>query len=109
MTVEAKKKLTINYRMEPGCLGPTGETLIQKYCEFAQLKMDKVDSTFITWVIEPRFDKSLPEVQYSINGRFLTNHMVKRYLDFFEQDMDEFEEHYNDELMHLIEEFLDRG
>ena len=109
MTIEAKKKLNINYRMEPGCLGPTGDTLIEQFCQFAQKKMDKVDSEFITWVIEPRFDKSLPVVQYSINGKQLKAHMVKRYLAFFEQDMDEFEEHFNEELMHHIEEYLERS
>jgi len=108
MNLAEEKKLTVFYKMEPGCLGPQGETMIEQYCRYAQEKIEGLDENFVNWVIEPRFDKKLPEVQYKVNGKELISSMVERYLAVFGRDLDEFEESFNQKLTEMIEEFLDR-
>jgi len=100
------KKLTVFYKMEPGCLGPDGISLIEDYCSFAQRNIEQFDYSFVNWVIEPRYDKSLPEIQYKINGRELLPDMVERYLAVFDRNLDEFEDSFNEKLTELIEHFL---
>lgn len=106
--IPSEKKLTIVYKMEPGCLGPAGPELIEEYCHFAQQKIETIDSNFVNWMIQPRFDKSLPEIQYLINGKELKPAMVKKYLALFDREIDNFEEQYNDKLMDYIDQFLNR-
>ncbi len=102
------RKLTVIYKMEPGCLGPTGASLIENYCQFAQQQIDHLDQDFINWVIEPRFDKTVAEIQYRINGKELLPSMVEKYLAVFDRSLDEFEENYNDKLMGYIDQFMQR-
>lgn len=103
------KKLTVIYKMEPGCLGPEGTSLIEDYCQFAQKRIAKLDQDFINWVIEPRFNKTLAEIEYRVNGKQLHPAMVQKYLAIFERNLSEFEELYNDKLMGYIDQFLNRG
>ena len=106
--IPSEKKLTVFYKMEPGCLGPKGKSLIEDYCQFAQQQIECLDSEFVNWVIEPRFDKTLAEIQYKINGKELAPAMVERYLALFERNIDDFEEGFNDKLMGYIDLFLNR-
>jgi len=109
MNLPDQKKLTVFYKMEPGCLGPDGVSLIEAYCQFAQTRLEKLDDSFVIWVVEPRYDKSLPEVQYKINGRELISNMAERYLAAFDRELDEFEDSFNKILTEAIEEFVCRG
>ncbi len=83
LPLPCNKKLTVIYKMEPGCLGPNGPLLIEAYCQFAQSRIANLDQDFVSWVIEPRFDKSLAEIQYRVNGRQLHPAMVEKYLSVF--------------------------
>ena len=61
-----EKKLHIIFRVEPGCLGPQGDTHVEKFCEFAQQEFNTIDPELIHWDIIPRFDKSLDEINKTV-------------------------------------------
>ena len=98
------KKLTVVVRVEPGCLGPDGNGLVEEFCSVAHIEFEPMDSDFISWEVVPRFDKSLPEIQYKI----LTRDQAEKYLDFFNKNLNEFEEHANEKLAILIDQHLGR-
>jgi hypothetical protein len=62
----------------------------------------------VRWVITPRYDKSLPETEYKTNNKRLTHDKVKIYLSVFGKNPDEFEEHLQDKLSVLIDQYLGR-
>ena len=100
------KKLTVIFRIEPGCLGPEGESHIDEFCGFAQKKVELIDADFVHWVLTPRKDKSLPEMQYQVSDKVLSHDQAGRYLDVFKKSLDEFEEHLHDGVTHLIDQYL---
>lgn len=102
------KKLTIVFRVEPGCLGPDGHSQVEDFCFFAQKEFEQLDSDFIHWEITPRFDKSLPEMQYQINNKKLTHDKAEKYLSLFNKGLDEFEAHLHNTLASQIDKFLGR-
>ena len=100
------KKLSVVIRVEPGCLGPDGINHVEDFCRVAQLEFEAIDSDFVNWDVVPRFDKSLPEIQYKAANKMLTHDQVTKYLEFFNKKSDEFEEHANEKLAILIEQHL---
>ncbi len=66
------KRLTIQIRIEPGCLGPDGKAHIDTFCAAANriLRRHRTPSG-CSWVLLPRHDKQLPEQAYFIDGRTL--------------------------------------
>ncbi len=106
-TVTNDKKLNVIYRVEPGCLGPTGAELVEDFCRFAQSRFDTQDTDIVVWNITPRFDKSLPELQYSITRKLLTREHAGKYLSLFNQPIDDFEAHVEELLVEFIDEFMD--
>lgn len=101
-----EQKLTVVCRVEPGCLGPEGKNHISEFCSMAQKQVESIDSDFVHWVLVPRSDKSLAEMQYQINNKNLTHDKAARYLEKFKKNLDEFEEHLHVKLAHLIDEYL---
>ncbi len=101
-----EKKLTVLSRIEPGCLGPDGVDHIESFCRFANQELKKVDSNFVKWLPLPRYDKSLPEMQYSVNSKQLSRDKAAKYLSHFNSELDDFEEHFHDKVSLLINEFL---
>lgn len=106
-TLEEDKKLTVTYRVEPGCLGPKGKDLVEDFCSFAQTKFEANDAEFALWNITPRFDKSLPEIQYQIKNKLLSLEQASRYMTMFETDIKPFEEHLEELLVEFIDEFME--
>ncbi|GAA0855806.1 hypothetical protein [Aliiglaciecola litoralis] len=102
------KKLTVTFRVEPGCLGPDGADHIEGFCKHAKQVVASLDSDFVRWVIVPRYDKSLDETEYRTNGKRLDYDKAALYLNVFGKDLDEFEEHLQDSLSDLIDEYLGR-
>lgn len=100
------KKLTVIFRIEPGCLGPDGESHIDDFCNFAQKEVESIDADFVHWILTPRKDKNLPEMQYQVSNKILTHDKADRYLDVFEKSLDEFEAHLHDGVTHLIDQYL---
>lgn len=102
------QKITITFRVEPGSLGPTGKDHIEAYCDKAQQHFKTVDADFVHWQIIPRYDKSLPELQYSLINKTLNSSQAEKYLNLFGKCINEFEEHLEENISQLIEDFLDR-
>lgn len=105
---DAPKKLTVTFRVEPGCLGPEGSKHVAPFCQAALLELGKVHDHFIDWEVVPRLDKATPEMDYSIQGKRLTREQASRYLTLFDQDIDAFEAVIFDALPVLIDDFFGR-
>lgn len=99
------KKLNVLFRVEPGCLGPDGINHIEKFCKYAALHMD---ASYIRWVITPRYDKSLPEIEYRIGNKLINQQRAQQYLTVLDNSMEDFEEVLQEKLAELIDEFLGR-
>jgi len=100
------RKLTVIIRVEPACLGPNGYDHIEKFCSVTQIKIEPIDSAFINWEIVPRFDKSLPEIQYKVTNKILTHEQAAKYLALFSKRLDAFEGYLNEKLAILIDQHL---
>jgi len=102
------KKLTDLFRVEAGLLGPKGDEHVEAFSKFAENELMSLDSDYIHWEIVPRYDKSIPEMEYMINGKRLSHDKAAKYLEVFGQDLDEFELHLAKNLTRLVDEFLGR-
>jgi hypothetical protein len=106
MELADDKKLHLLYRVEPGCLGPTGAETIERFCEYANQQITPV--YFAGYHFVPRFDKTKPERQYSINQKLLSAVQTQAYLGHFKTSIDDFEEQLDELLTEAIERFLNR-
>lgn len=97
------KKLNVTFRVESGCLGPEGDSLIDEFCNFAQQEVETLNADFVNWEIVPRHDKSLPEMEYKISNKKLSHDKAERYLELFEKELNEFEEHLHEKIAILID------
>lgn len=107
-TLPDNKKLTVTFRVEPGCLGPKGADLVEGFCEYADKNFKTIESSFVNWQIIPRFDKTLEEIQYQVNNKTLTQDKVIKYLSMFDSNFDDFEEKMHDTLADQIDQYLNR-
>lgn len=105
-TVPAEKQLTVIARVEPGSLGPDGLDKIEDFCRHANQNMVSVGQRYTRWRIIPRYDKTLPEMEYYIQHKKLNNFQVTKYLSFFQTSLDEFEEKFYAHLTIVIERYL---
>ncbi len=106
LPLPAEKKLTVLFRLEPGCLGPDGIDHIDKFCQQAQIEFSTLYSDFVQWEIVPRNDKSLPEMQYKINNKKLSHDKAEKYLLLFDQKLNDFEEQLHKNLAVFIDKYL---
>ncbi len=106
--ISTDKILRVQFRLEPGCLGPDGANLIDAFCQFAQQEINSFNAEFIVWEVTPRVNKTQPEIQYRLNGKGLDTNQASRYLKLLGQDLSSFEEQLNDKLVIMIEKFFDR-
>ncbi|BCE01822.1 hypothetical protein [Marinicellulosiphila megalodicopiae] len=102
------KKLSVLYRLEPGCLGPQGKGLIDEFCNFAHTQLDSLESHAIALNIIPRHDKTLNEMQCILAGNNISHTQAKKYLNLLKIDLDEFENNLDDKLETLITEFMNK-
>lgn len=103
--LDNNKKLEISYRVEGGCLGPTGHTHIDKFCEYAQENIQTTSSNFVNLSIIPRHDKSLPEMQFCVLSKKISHAQAEKYLSYFGQNLDKIECELSDQLTGLIETY----
>ena len=75
------------------------------FCQQAPQRLTDIDNAFIGWQIVPRFDKTLPELEYRVNGKGLTRLQAHRYLQALGQDLDQVEELLVDQIDQLIDLF----
>ncbi len=100
------KKLHVQFRLEPGCLGPQGLKHVDAFCLLAQKKLETKNDHFVKWEIIPRLDKSSPEITYKIKGKRLGIQQVSKYLKVFNQELSSFEDSLNDDIALLINLYL---
>lgn len=103
-----EKKLTVVIRLEAGCLGPDGEDHVEEFCHYAQKEVESIDSDFVHWEIMPRPDKDDAETEYRISNKNLSHDKAAKYLELFNRNLDEFEEHVHDKLIMLIEGYMEQ-
>lgn len=65
-------KLTLVFRIEPGCLGPDGKDYIEEFCLLVQKAFEQTHQRTVVLEIIPRFDKQLPETEYRLGERGLS-------------------------------------
>lgn len=104
----AHQKLMLTFRVEPGCLGPDGVDHVEGFCAYAKNAVAALDAGFVSWNIVPRHDKLLAETEYRINGKGLNEQQAALYLKACGKELDVFEEHLQDRLAELIDEYLGR-
>ena len=102
------KKLTLLYRLEPGCLGPSGKEYIEEFCRYAQEKFATLHADILQCEIVPRHDKSLAEIQYKLKDRLLAQDKVAKYLSAFNRNIEEIEDQINSILVDLINQYMSR-
>lgn len=100
------KKLSVIYRIEPGCLGPKGESIVSSFCTFAQKEIQTLSSNYIGLNIVPRNDKALPEMEYSATGKKLSNSQADKYLSMLGKNLDDFEYELSTKMAALINEYM---
>ena len=108
MQVAENKKITVIFRIEPGCLGPQGNSHVEKFCEQAKRVFMQRNTAFANWMIVPRYDKNLPELDYMLAQRPLSREHAARLLDFFGQDIEQFEMEAVDLLPEMIDQYFGR-
>ena len=106
-TVPPEKQLTVIARVEPGSLGPDGMDKIEDFCRYANHNMVSDGQRYTRWQIIPRYDKTLPEMEYYIQHKKLNNFQVSKYFGFFQSALEVFEEDFYSHLTNLIEHYLD--
>lgn len=102
------KKLLVMCRIEPGCLGPQGTDYVEEFCVFAKQKLKDHHGHCLRWGVKPRYDKSLPEMEFQIQKSTVSRENAAKYMDSFNIDIDAFEEELEESLADLVDVFFDR-
>ncbi|WP_417760718.1 hypothetical protein [Shewanella sp.] len=100
--------ITVLYRVEPGCLGPAGMDYIEAFCAYAQTEFEKLAYDAMNWSIAPRYDKTLPEIQYQLAGKSLSKTQATLYFTKKGLELERFEELLELKIADLIEKHLGR-
>lgn len=108
MHIPEQKKMTAIFRIEPGCLGPEGASHVEDFCQKAHQAFSGIHSGFLNWKVVPRYDKTLPELDFALRERPMSREHAKRYFELFEIDVDEFEETTFGKLPEMIDAFFGR-
>ncbi|WP_026375833.1 hypothetical protein [Aestuariibacter salexigens] len=102
------KKLTVLFRIEPGCLGPQGKDYVEEFCVFARTELKSFESGILRWVIKPRYDKSLPEIEYALSNETVDRQKADAFFSDFDKSIANFESTLDDKLADLVEQFFER-
>jgi|TARA_B110000008_G_scaffold163683_1_gene164021 hypothetical protein len=100
------KKLSITFRVEPGCLGPQGARLITDFCDMARPEFKMLAADYVIWDIVPRSDKTLPEIQYSLLEKRISASQAEQYLALFDRHLEDLESDFDDRLEALINQYM---
>ncbi len=99
-------KLTVVVRVEPGSLGPDGQDLVEGYCEVANQSFSKIHPELIEWQVVPRFDKTLPEMEFSLNSKKLNAEQTNKMLSLIGYDEEKLEVDTMSHIANLIDKYL---
>lgn len=108
LPLDAEHQLCVLSRVEPGCLGPDGDVLVEDFCLFAQTEFDLFKRDFCRVSLVARFDKKLPELQYSVNGKLLDERKARQFLHLLGVEFDDLEHELHSQLARLIDRYLGR-
>ena len=100
------KRLTIQIRIEPGCLGPDGKAHIDTFCAAASRIFAAIEPERVSWVLLPRHVKLLPEQAYFIDGRTLSEAQANLLLQRMGLTLTTLQEHSDAVLAQLVERYL---
>ncbi|WP_394129957.1 hypothetical protein [Shewanella maritima] len=103
-----EKRLTIIYRLEPGCLGPDGVDHILPFCQLINTALRKKEHPYVCWQVVARHDKSLPETQYFVAGKLLSQPQAQVYLAKAEQSLGDTVEQFEEMLTQFINHYIAR-
>lgn len=106
--IPENRKMRAIFRMEPGSLGPDGSDHVDEFCTFAQLQLQACASAHIILSIVPRHDKNLAEMEYQIASKKLPRSKAGQYLNFFGENLSDFEEQLEDGLDAIIDQYFGR-
>ncbi|GAA0286578.1 hypothetical protein [Psychrosphaera haliotis] len=99
-------KLSVLVRVEPGSLGPDGLDHVEGYCVVANKYFQKLYPQLIEWQIVPRYDKSLPEIDFCLNKKRLTLEQTNKMLELIDQNEEDFESETMEHISNLIDKYL---
>ena len=100
------KILFVTCRIEAGCLGPKGNEYIVDFCTYAQSELRTFASDHMNLNVEPRNDKTLPEMQYTLADKRISHLQAKKYLARFDKIPEGFDDNFSDKLETLITEYM---
>ena len=106
MTQPTSPRLTIQIRLEPGCLGPDGKHHIDTFCTAASRVFAAIEPERVDWVLIPRHDKQLPEQEFLIDGRKLTEEQASLFLRRLGRELGEVQETLDSVLAQLVERYF---
>ncbi|ENC6419586.1 MULTISPECIES: hypothetical protein [Aeromonas] len=106
MTTPIEKKLTIQIRVEPGCLGPDGKEHIETFCAAAAKIFAAVEPELVSWVLIPRYDKQLPEQEFFLNDLKLSEEQASLFLRRFGRELGEVQDRLDSVLAQLVERYF---
>jgi hypothetical protein len=101
-----ENKLNILIRVEPGSLGPDGLDHVEPFCDVAKRYYSRLYTELVDWDVLPRYDKTLPEMEFTINGRPLTSQQTEKMLQLVNKDEEQIEMEVMDHLAKLIDKYL---
>ena len=100
------KKLTIQIRVEPGCLGPDGKEHIETFCVAAAKIFEAVEPELVSWVLIPRYDKKLPAQEFFLNDLKLSEEQASLFLRRFGRELGEVQDQLDSVLAQLVERYF---
>ena len=102
-------RLTVTFRIEPGCLGPQGADHVIEFCNMAQLSFSKIEEELIHWEIIPRFDKSLDEIEFKLGNKILNLSQTQKYFNVINKSLNDTEDLLHNKIADLIDEFMQQS
>lgn len=100
-------KLTLLFRVEPGCLGPDGKQHIEPFCTLAMQVFARLEPDRVTWQIVPRFDKHLEELEFHLVTRRLSEEQASQYLASTGCELSVLRERIDETLSMLVTRYMD--
>ncbi|MCS3459816.1 hypothetical protein [Aeromonas sp. BIGb0445] len=105
-TTVTAKRLTIQIRLEPGCLGPDGKSHIETFCAAATRIFAAIEPERVHWVLLPRHDKQLPEQTFFLGDRKLSEEQAAQLMGRMGLDLATLQEHSDAMLALLVERYF---
>ncbi|MDO2947505.1 hypothetical protein [Aeromonas simiae] len=99
-------KLTLLFRIEPGCLGPDGPQHIAPFCTLAMQLFPRLEPDRVQWQIVPRHDKRLDELEFHLASRRLSEEQASQYLAQTGVSLPQLRERIDETLARLVERYL---